>query len=164
MYFGNSNPEIYIFSYFTLKLKYSKIPFICLFSHLVSFSTICPRHGQLDCLQNELMNLLCQRGFMNNIHDIFKSILLCSPIMALLWLGTIPGGKQREAGESTYNWLQKSKLIRGSVSKLCFLLFVILNAEYKCMFLKCFGLCSKMWIILPEGKSTFLQPLHPSLI
>lgn len=79
MYFGNSNPEIYIFCYFTLKLKYSKMPFICLFSHLVSFATICPRHGELDCLQNELMNLLCQWEFINNIHDIFKSILLCSP-------------------------------------------------------------------------------------
>lgn len=74
------------------------MPFICLFSHLVSFSTIYPRYGELDCLQNELMKLLCQCEFINNIHDIFKSILLCSPIMASLWLRTIPGEKQRGGG------------------------------------------------------------------
>lgn len=161
MYFGKSNPEIYIFSYFTLKLKYSKMPFICLFRHLLSFSTICLRHGELDCLQNELMNLLCQWEFINNIRDIFKSILLCSPIMALLWSGTIPGKKQRERGESTYLQLTSEKQInKGSGSKLCFLLFVTFNAKCKCMF-KCFGCCSKMWIILPEGKNTFLQSLCP---
>lgn len=146
MHLGNANPEIYIFCYFTLK-KYSKMPFICLFSHLVSFSTIYPRHGELDCLQNELMNLLCQCKFINNIRDIFKSILLCSPIMASLWSGTIPGKNKSGAGEggSTYLQLTSEKQInRASISKLCFLLFVTLNAKCKCMFFKCFGNCSKM--------------------
>lgn len=142
------------------------MPFICLFSHLVSFSTIYPRHSELDCLQNELMNLLCQCEFINNIRDIFKSILLCSLIMASLWLWTIPGKNKGRGGgwgdQHTYNWLQKRTLIRGRVSKLCFLLLLVtLNAECKCLFFKCFGYCSKMWIILPEGKNTFLWPLYP---
>ena len=111
MHFGNSNTEIYIFCYFTLKLKYLKIPFICLFSQLVSFSSICPRHGELDCRQNELMSLLCQWKFINNICDVLKSILLCSPITASLWLGTIPGEIQREQGESTYLQLTSEKQI-----------------------------------------------------
>lgn len=134
------------------------MPFICLFSHLVSFSTVCPRHGELDCLQNELMSLLCQWEFINNVHDIFKSILLCSPITASLWLGTIPGEKQRERENSTYLPLTSEKQINK----------VYLNYVFCCCYIKCrmqmnkcFGYCSKMWIILPEGKSTFLQPLCP---
>lgn len=162
MYFGNSNPEIYIFSYFTLKLKYSRMSFICLFSHLVSFFTVCLRHGELDCLQNELMKILCQWEFINSIRDIFKSILLCSPIMSLLWLGTIPREKQRERGTLTYLQQSSEKQInKESVSKLCCLLLVPLNAECKYVFFNCFGCCSKMWIILPEGKSFFLQLLCP---
>lgn len=69
--------------------------FIRLFSHLVSFLTLCPRHGELDCLQSELTSLLCQWELINNICDIFKSILLCSPIMASLWLGIILGERNK---------------------------------------------------------------------
>lgn len=135
------------------------MPFICLFSYLVSFSTISRRHGELDCLQEELMNLLCLWEFINNIRDIFKSILLCSPIMALIVVRHHPRGKTKGKEGSTYLPLASEKQInKGSVSKLCFLLFVTLNAKCKCMF-KCFGCYSKMWIILPEGKSAFLQPL-----
>lgn len=87
--------------------------FICLFSYLASFSKICPRHGELDCLQNELMNLLCQWEFINNIHDIFKSILLCSPIIILLWLGTIPGKKQRETGGIDIQLTSENQINKG---------------------------------------------------